>query len=177
MNIRSFRNAIRSEMEQHRIRHNFNQYKYLSNNMFWRRWKRLTINKEYKWRIIMNAEFIDDLYERGKNLSEPPTPEQLSVLFRSNVCRIDRWHTCAFDAGRRCDYLKELIEKYDLAKGLNQHNSIISISTSPKHPLKPRELETLQRLLSRSVNKPQFCLKADNTLGEDLRIDFAFYSM
>lgn len=32
------------------------------------------------------------------------------------------------DAGRRCDYLKELIEKYDLAKGLNQHNSIISIS-------------------------------------------------
>ena len=83
----------------------------------------------------------------------------------------------SYDAGRRCDYLKELIEKYDLAKGLNQHNSIISISTSPKHPLKPRELETLQRLLSRSVNKPQFCLKADNTLGEDLRIDFAFYSM
>ena len=83
----------------------------------------------------------------------------------------------SYGAGRRCDYLKELIEKYDLAKGLNQHNSIISISTSPKHPLKPRELETMQRLLSRSVNKPQFCLKADNTLGEDLRIDFAFYSM
>ena len=77
----------------------------------------------------------------------------------------------------RCDYLKELIEKYDLAKGLNQHNSIISISASPKHPLQPRELETLQRLLSRSVNEPQFCLKADDMLGEDLRIDFAFYSM
>ena len=75
MNIRSFRNAIRSEMKQHRIRHNFKEYKYLFNNMFWRRWKRLTINKEYKWRIIMNAEFIDDLYERGKNLTEPPTAE------------------------------------------------------------------------------------------------------
>ena len=82
-----------------------------------------------------------------------------------------------YDAGRRCDYLKELIEKYDLAKGLNQHNSIISISASPKHPLQPQELETLQRLLSRSVSEPQFCLKADDTLGEDLRIDFAFYSM
>ena len=74
-------------------------------------------------------------------------------------------------------YLKELIEKSDLAKGLNQHNSIISISASPKHPLQPQELETLQRLLSRSVNEPQFCLKADDTLGEDIRIDFAFYSM
>ena len=81
------------------------------------------------------------------------------------------------DAGRRCDYLKELIKKYDLAKGLNQHNSIISISASPKHPLQPQELETLQRLLYRSVSEPQFCLKADDTLGEDLRIDFAFYSM
>ena len=83
----------------------------------------------------------------------------------------------SYDAGRRCDYLKELIEKYDLAKGLNQHNSIISISASPKHPLQPQELETLQRLLYRSVSELQFCLKADDTLGEDLRIDFAFYSM
>ncbi len=58
------------------------------------------------------------------------------------------------DAGRRCDYLKELIKKYDLAKGLNQHNSIISISASPKHPLQPQEFETLQRLLYRSVNEP-----------------------
>ena len=65
----------------------------------------------------------------------------------------------SYDAGRRCDYLKELIEKYDLAKGLNQ------------------QFETLQRLLYRSVGEPQFCLKADDTLGEDLRIDFAFYSM
>ena len=72
----------------------------------------------------------------------------------------------SYDAGRRCDYLKELIEKYDLAKGLNQHNSIISISASPKHPL-----------LYRSVSEPQFCLKADDALEEDLRIDFAFYSM
>ena len=83
----------------------------------------------------------------------------------------------SYDAGRRCDYLKELIEKYDLAKGLNQHNSIISISASPKHPLHPQEFETLQRLLYRSVSEPQFCLKTDDTLGEDLRIDFAFYSM
>ena len=81
------------------------------------------------------------------------------------------------DAGRRCDYLKELIEKYDLAKGLDQHNSIISIGASPKHPLQPQGFETLQRLLYRSVSEPQFCLKADDTLGEDLRIDFAFYSM
>ena len=179
MNIRSFRNKIKREMKSH------NNRRYSkSERKFWRcekrkrrMWKRWEINEEYKKRIIKTAEFIDDLHERGTNLSEPPTSEQLSVLFRSNVCWIDRWHTCAFDAGRRCDYLKELIEKYDLAKGLNQHNSIISISASPKHPLQPRELETLQRLLSRSVNEPQFCLKADDTLGEDIRIDFAFYSM
>lgn len=179
MNIRSFRNKIRREMKSH------NNRRYSkSERKFWRcekrkrrMWKRWEINKEYKKRIITAAEFIDDLHERGTNLSEPPTPEQLSVLFRSNVCWIDRWHTCAFDAGRRCDYLKELIEKYDLAKGLNQHNSIISISASPKHPLQPQELETLQRLLYTSVSEPQFCLKADDTLGEDLRIDFAFYSM
>ena len=79
-----------------------------------------------------------------------------------------------YDADRRCDYLKEFIEKYDLAKGLNQHNSIISISASPKHPLHPQEFETLQRLLYRSVSEPQFCLKAVGTLGEDLRIDFTF---
>ena len=178
MNIRSFRNAIRSEMEQHRIRHNFNQYKYLSNNMFWRRWKRLTINKEYKWRIIMNAEFIDDLYERGKNLTEPPTVEQLSGLFCANECWIDCWQTCAFDAGESCAYLKELIDKYDLAKALNQQqNSIICISTSPKHSLQPKEMATLRQVLSISVSEPLFCLKADNALEEDLRIDFAFYSM
>ena len=178
MNIRSFRNAIRSEMKQHRIRHNFNLYKYLFHNMFWRRWKRLTINKEYKWRIIMNAEFIDDLYERGKNLTEPPTAEQLSVLFRANECWIDRWQTCAFDAGERCAYLKELKDKYDLAKALNQQqNSIICISTSPKYPLQPKEMATLRQVLSISVSEPLFCLKADNALEEDLRIDFAFYSM
>ena len=140
----------------------------------WKRWK---INKEYKRRVIMNAEFIDDLRERGTNLSEPPTPEQLCVLFHSNECWIDSWHTFAFDADRRCNYLKELIEKYDLAKGLNQYNSIICISTSPKHPLLPKEIEDLRKLLSISVNKPQFCIKADDALGDDLRIDFAFYTL
>ena len=49
-------------------------------------WKRWEINEAYKKRIIQTAEFIDDLHERGTNLSEPPTAEQLSVLFRSNVC-------------------------------------------------------------------------------------------
>ena len=163
--------------------HNNRRYS-KSERKFWRcekrkrrMWKRWEINEEYKKRVIKIAEFIDDLHERGINLTEPPTAEQLSVLFRSNVCWIDRWHTCAFDAGRRCDYLKELIEKYDLAKGLNQHNSIISISASPKHPLQPQEFETLQRLLYRSVSEPQFCLKADDALEDDLRIDFAFYSM
>ena len=83
----------------------------------------------------------------------------------------------SYDAGRRCDYLKELIEKYDLAKGLNQHNSIISISASPKHPLQPKEMATLRQVLFISVSEPLFCLKADDALEEDLRIDFAFYSM
>lgn len=83
----------------------------------------------------------------------------------------------SYDAGRRCDYLKELIEKYDLAKGLNQHNSIISISASPKLPLQPKEMATLRQVLSISVSEPLFCLKANDALEEDLRIDFAFYSM
>ena len=112
MNICSFRNMIRHEMKLH------NNRRYSkSERMFWRckkrkrqMWKRWEINEEYKKRIIMNAEFIDDLYERGINLTEPPTPEQLSVLFRSNVCWIDCWHTCAFDAGRRCDYLRVVLK-------------------------------------------------------------------
>ena len=57
----------------------------------------------------------------------------------------------SYDVGRRCDYLKELIEKYDLAKGLNQHNSIISISASPKHPLQLQELEVLQLSVPQSL--------------------------
>ena len=39
------------------------------------------------------------------------------------------------------------------------------------------EMATLRQVLSISVSEPLFCLKADDTLGEDLRIDFAFYSM
>ena len=179
MNIRSFHNKIRREMKfYHRRRYSKFDGKFLGGEKRKRRmWKRWEINEEYKKRIVNTAEFIDDLHERGINLSEPPTTEQLSVLFRSKACWIGCWHTCAFDASRRCDYLKELIEKYDLAKGLNQNNSIISISTSPKHPLQSRELETLHHLLSISVNKPQFCMKADDALEDDLRIDFAFYSM
>lgn len=180
MNVRSFRNKIRREMKLHNSR----RYS-KSERKFWRcekrkrrMWKRWEINEEYKKRIIKTAEFIDDLHERGKNLTEPPTTEQLGILFRANHCWIDRWQTCAFDADKRCVYLKELIDKYDLAKGLNQQqNSIICISTSPKHPLQPKEMEALCQLLSISVNKPQFCMKADDALDEDLRIDFAFYSV
>ena len=39
------------------------------------------------------------------------------------------------------------------------------------------EMATLRQVLSISVSEPLFCLKADNALEEDLRIDFAFYSM
>lgn len=180
MNIRSFRNKIRHEMKFYHSRRCSKLDRKLFGDQHRKRrmWKRWEINEEYKRRIIMNAEFIDDLHGRGKNLTEPPTTEQLGVLFRTNHCWIDRWQTCAFDADKRCAYLKELIDKYDLAKGLNQQqNSIICISTSPKHPLQPKEMETLRQLLSIGVNEPQYCMKADDALDEDLRIDFAFYSM
>ena len=95
MNIRSFHNKIRREMKfYHSRRYSKFDSKFLGCEKRKRRmWKRWEINEEYKKRIVNTAEFIDDLHERGINLSEPPTTEQLSVLFHSPACWIGCWHT------------------------------------------------------------------------------------
>lgn len=180
--VPSFHRAIRKAMKVHRKYKSSEELREIrelieSDTRKWRYWKRHEINSEYFKRIKINAEFIEHVLERGTDVTEPPAREELGRLFRANHVSIHRCDTFAYDAARRLEYLRNLIGKYGLLDG-NTHlpDSFVCISASPAHPLTVEETTEIETLLtSGHTGELRVWTKADESCGEELRMDIAYY--
>lgn len=179
--IKSFRQTIRQVMKEHRL---FRTWKeedeiYPSHNKKhgWRYWKRREINQEYNKRINTVGTFIEDLQNRGQNIIVPPELDYLSILFKANHCLIKRWQSYAYDATKRYDYFRELIEKYNLLFWIRDSNCILCISASTDYPLTVEEMNLLCLIAGNRNGEKSFCVKTDDSLGKEIRIDAAFYTI
>jgi hypothetical protein len=177
--VPSFHRSIRRKMHIHRSFRRTEDDTFLSGIRMWkwRYWKRYEINREFGRRVLMNSKFIADVLERGTNVTEPPARKEFGRLFRANHVSIHRCDTFAYDASSRLDYFRELVEKYGLLKEeMCLANSFVCISASPEHPLTMQEISEVESLVtSGHGGEHRFFIKSNDFLGEELRVDIAYY--
>ncbi len=172
MKIPSFRNKIRSEMKSVRNHHpkkNGEKGKLLRFNRKrrWRSLKRHLINREYDKRIKYCSPFIEYISKERNNAY------RYGMLYRANHVNILRLESYAFNASKRFDYIKELVEKYGAMNDITRYaNCIICVSFSSVHPL--HEQLEIQHLFA-DVLPEMFCHRLDNSLEQEIRIDVAYY--
>ncbi len=166
----------------HRCHKKHREHDETSTKKRWRYWKRNLIQYELYKRILYCSSFIDDILERGQNMGKTPSLQELGILYHSNHLAIKRLESTAFNTTRRFDYLKELIVKYHALavarKKMSEHaNSFICLSASSEHPVTEAE-KTLAKILTNGLSgKHQLCIKVDESCGEELRLDIAFYDL
>lgn len=172
MQIPSFRNKIRSDMKSMCKNHpkkNGKKGKLFGFNRKrrWRFWKRNLINHEYDRRIKYCSPFIEYISKERNDAY------RYGMLYRANHINILRLESYAFDASKRFDYIKELVEKYGAMNDITRYaNCIICVSFSSAHPL--HEMLEIQHYFVDLLPK-MFCPRVDNSLGEEIRIDVAYY--
>ncbi len=180
--VPSFHQAVRRKIRFHR-KHRSNTEIREFGDLFggnfrkWRYWKRHVINAEYARRIDINAEFIENVLERGTGITNPPAREEFGRLFRANHVSIHRCDTLAYYVAGRLDYLRELVGKYGLLKENGcLPDSFVCISASPEHPLTADETAEIGALVtSGHCGVHRIWTKSDAARGEDLRVDIAYY--
>lgn len=172
MQIPSFRNKIRSDMKsvcKNHPKKNGKKGKLFGFNRKrrWRFWKRNLINHEYDRRIKYCSPFIEYISKERNDAY------RYGMLYRANHINILRLESYAFDASKRFDYIKELVEKYGAMNDITRYaNCIICVSFSSAHPL--HEMLEIQHYFVDLLPK-MFCPRVDNSLGEEIRIDVAYY--
>ena len=172
MQIPSFRNKIRSDMKsvcKNHPKKNGKKGKLFGFNRKrrWRFWKRNLINHEYDRRIKYCSPFIEYISKERNDAY------RYGMLYRANHINILRLESYAFDASKRFDYIKELVEKYGAMNDITRYaNCIICVSFSSAHPL--HEMLEIQHFFVDLLPK-MFCPRVDNSLGEEIRIDVAYY--
>ena len=172
MQIPSFRNKIRSDMK--RVRKNHPKKNGKKGKLFrfnrkrlWRSWKRDLINHEYDKRIKYCSPFIEYISKERNDAY------RYGMLYKANHINILRLDSFAFDAYKRFDYIKELVEKYGAMNDITRYaNCIICVSFSSAHPL--HEMWEITHFFVDLLPKI-FCPRLDNTLGKEIRIDVAYY--
>ena len=172
MLIPSFRNKIRSDMKSTR---NYHRNKKIQKDKklksqwkrCWRHWKRCLINYEYNKRIKYCSPFIEYISKERNDAY------RYGMLYRANHVSILRLESYAFDAYKRFDYIKELVDKYGAMNGITRYtNCIICVCFSSAHPLH-EQLEICH--LFADLLPKMFCHRLDNALGKEIRIDVAYY--
>ena len=184
--IRSFRSELKCRMKAlrnvHRCHKKHCDEDEKCTKKRWRYWKRHLIRHELYKRIRYCSPFIEDVLERGQNVDKTPTLQELGVLYHSNHVSIERLESTAFDATKRFDYLKELIEKYramdGVRKNMTEHaGSFICLSASSAHPVTEQEKNIVSTLTKSLSGHHHTCIKTDDLCGEELRIDIAYYDV
>ena len=182
LSVPSFHRAIRREMRFHR-KHRSGRERREFAELFgggirkWRYWKRYEINSEYARRLRINAEFIDNVLERGTTADGQPSRKEFGRLFLANHVSIHRCDTLAYDAAGRMEYLRELVGKYGILDGsAHLPDSFVCISASSGHLLTEEELAEIGILVtSGHGGNHHIWSRNDDSCGEELRVDIAFY--
>lgn len=174
--LNSFRQAVHRKMRQHRkwrpTKSDKEKYT-IDGKRRWRYWKRQIVNAEYRRMVCINGGFIEHLLKDGKNILPPPSmKEMVRSLFSSNCCDIVQWQTYVKEASLRLEYCEDLIKNWHLLDSVRKSNSIVCISSPPKYPITDEEMRLLTLIKGRNST---FCIKADETLGAELRFDVAYF--
>ncbi len=176
---RAFHNMVRSDMRViRRYRHNKtykkNGYTFMDRKRKWRMWKRESITSIYN-SIIADIGKAIEMMHRGESVVAPPSVEEMcKKLFWGRHCHTVSFQTYVNDADRRCEYLEELITKYDAYKAAKLAGAIACLSSAAAHPVTMEEMR-LVALATKGCKERQYCVKTDDSLGKELRLSVAFY--
>ena len=90
---------------------------------------------------------------------------------------IKRWWLYVYDTTNRYGYFRDLIENYNLLFWIRHSTSILCVSSSMDYPLTVEEMDLVRLIVGNRNGENVFCVKTDNSLGEEFRIDAAFYTV
>lgn len=132
--------------------------------------------REYWDRIGMIGEFV------ARNLPSDTdvvnmTVEDLCKLFYSNHYIEYDYNSYSADESVRADYLKELITSYEAFAHGTLDNAVIVLSASKQYPLIMEETSLATNIAEMCTGESHFICKVDETLGRELRLNVAFYSL
>ena len=132
--------------------------------------------REYWDRIGMIGEFV------ARNLPSDTdvvnmTVEDLCKLFYSNHYIEYDYNSNSADESVRADYLKELITSYEAFAHGTLDNAVIVLSASKQYPLIMEETSLATYIAEMCTGESHFIYKVDETLGRELRLNVAFYSL
>lgn len=132
--------------------------------------------REYWDRIGMIGEFV------ARNLPSDTdvvnmTVEDLCKLFYSNHYIEYDYNSYSADESVRADYLKELITSYEAFAHGTLDNAVIVLSASKQYPLIMEETSLATNIAEMCTGESHFIYKVDDTLGRELRLNVAFYSL
>lgn len=179
--IISFRNEIRTQMKYYRHRRRTKRDQRADSLLSyskrcWRSMKRRMINSEYAKRISYCSSFIDDIIEYGCGIDKKQTWQELCTLYRSNHVSIRRLDSIACNVVERFSYLEELIEKYRAMDDVSRYaNSFVCLSASSANPITEEETRIKSILTKGLSGKHRLYVKTDDSCGDGMRIDVAFY--
>ena len=132
--------------------------------------------REYWHRIGMIGKFV------ARNLPSHTdvvnmTVEDLCKLFYSNHYIEYDYNSYSADESVRADYLKELITSYEAFAHGTLDNAVIVLSASKQYPLIMEETSLATYIAEMCTGESHFIYKVDDTLGRELRLNVAFYSL
>ncbi len=147
---------------------------------------RAPFSKENIWRTQRNwvythkvsylASLVDYVLCKGTNTTPTPSARQLcDMVLASRYDHCSTMWSFACDAQGRTTYIKELVEKYNALDHERLDNVMLCVTTSAAYPLQPQEQETIAALFGANCHNVTFIAKTDDSMDNQLRIDYAFY--
>lgn len=132
--------------------------------------------REYWDRIGMIGEFVAQNLPSDTDVVNM-TVEDLCKLFYSNHYIEYDYNSYSADESVRADYLKELITSYEAFAHGTLDNAVIVLSASKQYPLIMEETSLATYIAEMCTGESHFIYKVDETLGRELRLNVAFYSL
>ncbi len=174
---RELHHRVRHEMHKLRGRNDYKEYQqYGFCPCKWRSRKRWEINDQYYKLVSRIGGFVERLTEHGSSMVEPANAQELcSILFYCSSIHIDMLPTFSGDASKRIGYIRHLITTYDVFKNFSGCKGIFCVYMSSEHPLTMEELSCLNDLLFGKVEGLIWGVKIDDSLGQEIRMDYALY--
>ncbi len=182
---KTYHNWVRSEMRGLRSRNKFKgRGKYLPAPMKWRSWKRCMVKDEYRRIVSGIGRFVERITETGEPLVSPDSAEEMcGKLFNAQSVYIDSIQSYTDDVAARAGYICELVGLSPLVRGgvsgdfnkKSYYHGIFCISMSPDYPMTMEEMGKLKDCLFLETSEIVWGISLDETIGREIRIDYALY--
>ena len=140
-----------------------------------RKFFRKHIRRLYNNRIFIVGTFVAACIPA---LSETSTiaMKDLCKLFYYDHYTHYSYQSYSGNATDRAAWMVELIEKYNALYYEPKPNAVILITVSPEHPFGENDRQLTELIERRCPGHIALLIKYDDSMGEELRLDVAFYS-